>query len=300
MAVPLRRWALGCLLAQPCFGAALYDAAGQHPATLAADESLAAPRRRFSPTSPDDRQAPLALLGKGTGKGKGTGAPQASPAPEPRPAPAVAPTAGGKRTGKGKGSGGAPTGLRDVALDAAIQGAAAADPLAAESPVRLVVLACKRPTELRALFASLLAVGVAGGFLGHTVALDVSVDLPKDKSVYDEATLAVARSFEWPHGPLTVSLQPRHAGILGQWLSVTPRHSADWFVVLEDDLAVSPCFYRYLLHARQAYGTREDVAGVTLQASPHRPCPVFPLLPEGDANWEGGPCSGRAGTGGQV
>eukprot|EP00966_Prymnesium_polylepis_P047261 1094252-Prymnesium_polylepis.1 len=138
--------------------------------------------------------------------------------------------------------------------------------LANASPLRLVVLACKRPAGLGSLLGSLLAVGDAGGFMGHRVPLDILIDLPKGRAQHDAQTLALARSFGWTHGPLAVSPKQRHAGILGQWLSIVPRSAEDWFVVLEDDLAVSPCFYRYLLAARNMYGDRDDVAGVTLQA----------------------------------
>ena len=139
-------------------------------------------------------------------------------------------------------------------------------------PIRLVVLACNKPAALTSLLANLRAVGEAGGFVGHNVSLTLSLDVPRGATSAADAVAALAQNFSWAHGPKAVVRQPQHVGILGQWLSVAPASDDDWAVVLEDDLALSPCFYRHLLAQRRTYGGRRDVAGVTLQALDRHAC----------------------------
>jgi len=148
--------------------------------------------------------------------------------------------------------------LRPVSLSASSAGATL-------PPPRIVVLGCKRPVELGSLLGSLLAVGLAGGYSEHTVPLDVMIDMPRGENNHSQEVLTLVQGFRWPYGPFKVVRQSQHMGILGQWLDLKPKDANDWFVVLEDDLAVSPCFYKYLVAARDAYGNRTDVAGVTLQ-----------------------------------
>ena len=93
--------------------------------------------------------------------------------------------------------------------------------LLAASPIRLVVLACKRPAGLGSLLGSLLAVGEAVGFLGHQVPLDILVDVPKGESSHEPQTLALANAFNWTFGPLTVTPKPQHSG--ARQCHVSPR-----------------------------------------------------------------------------
>lgn len=134
-----------------------------------------------------------------------------------------------------------------------------------EAPIRLVVLACKRPIALRSLLASINATGAREGYDGRTVRLDIYVDLPRGSSVHHDGVVSLAREFGWAYGEKEVHLHGGHVGILGQWLTLRASSDDDWFVVLEDDLALSPCFYEYLTRARAAYGGRADVAGIALQ-----------------------------------
>jgi hypothetical protein len=138
------------------------------------------------------------------------------------------------------------------------------------APIRLVVLACKRPLALNALLINLNSVGVAGGYEGHSVPLLISIDTPRDKLNPPADVVALANDFVWNYGEKTIRLQQTHQGILGQWLMLRTPPSSPWMAVLEDDLALSPCFYSYLLRARKVFGQREDISGFTLQR--HGPC----------------------------
>lgn len=141
--------------------------------------------------------------------------------------------------------------------------------------IQLVVLACKRPLALNALLTNLHSVGESGGYEGHSVPLLISIDVPRGKLAPPADVVGLANGFGWAHGEKTVKVQAQHQGIIGQWLNLRTTASNPWMAVLEDDLALSPCFYSYLLRARQVFGHREDVAGFTLQK--HGPC-----LTEGD------------------
>lgn len=84
-----------------------------------------------------------------------------------------------------------------------------------------------------------------------------------DADVVDTSTL-----FSWPHGVKTVHVWDTHVGIWGQWIDSWRPSQADpseAAVILEDDLEVSPLYYRWLRGARQAYSNRKDVFGYTLQ-----------------------------------
>ena len=137
-------------------------------------------------------------------------------------------------------------------------------------PIRLVVLACKRPLALNALLINLNSVGEAGGYEGHSVPLLISIDTPRGKLAPPADVVALANDFDWAYGEKTIRLQQTHQGILGQWLMLRTPPASPWMAVLEDDLALSPCFYSYLLRARKVFGQREDISGFTLQK--HGPC----------------------------
>ena len=138
------------------------------------------------------------------------------------------------------------------------------------APIRLVVLACKRPLALNALLTNLNSVGVAGGYEGHSVPLLISIDTPRGQLNPPADVVELANDFVWNYGEKTIRLQETHQGILGQWLMLRTPPSSPWMAVLEDDLALSPCFYSYLLRARKVFGQREDISGFTLQK--HGPC----------------------------
>lgn len=158
--------------------------------------------------------------------------------------------------------------LSSRTLQSSSQGAVSFDNLG--SPIQLVVLACKRPLALRALLTNLDSVGESGGYEGHSVPLLISIDVPRTQLTPPVEVVALANEFEWKYGEKTVKIQEKHQGIIGQWLNLRATDANPWMAVLEDDLAVSPCFYSYLLRARQVFGDREDVSGFTLQK--HGPC----------------------------
>lgn len=137
--------------------------------------------------------------------------------------------------------------------------------LQGSSPIRLVVLACTRSDTVQSILENLGGIGDNDGFLGHDVPLSIYVDVPRSQANHTPSVVEAVTRFNWRHGQKDVHLHETHVGIVGQWLFLRAASPSDWFVVLEDDLAVSPCFYPWLLRARAAYGERSDIAAFTLQ-----------------------------------
>ena len=141
--------------------------------------------------------------------------------------------------------------------------------------IQLVVLACKRPLALNALLTNLHSVGESGGYEGHSVPLLISIDVPRGKLAPPADVVGLANGFGWAHGEKTVKVQAQHQGIIGQWLNLRTTASNPWMAVLEDDLALSPCFYSYLLRGTARHSLTRGFVGcgssflpVALHSSP--------------------------------
>jgi hypothetical protein len=149
---------------------------------------------------------------------------------------------------------------------------------AADGAIRIIVLAMDRPRSLLRLLESLERADYGNDKGG--VVLDILVDF--SGSVAHEQTMALARNFRFSHGPKYVrTRQGQNGGLARAWYDAwIPSSPSARCVILEDDLEVSPVFYRYLQSAWKAYHDRPDIAGITLQRqvlqwSPYpRPVPV--------------------------
>ena len=101
-----------------------------------------------------------------------------------------------------------------------------------------------------------------------SITLDIWIDRAKNNS-FDETTRRVATDFRWTVGPSSVHVQPRHAGVYGQWLDTWQpgRHgdNAEVALFVEDDVDVSPYAYRWLKKVRKFYAHRNDIAMFCLQ-----------------------------------
>lgn len=159
------------------------------------------------------------------------------------------------------------------------------------------MLTFNRPHSLRRLLVSLLA----ADYLGDRVHINVWVDRPDGQEPH-AATLAVAREFEtksaaWAAGALTVHVRCQNVGLAAQWhetwgLSLEAEGATlqetttERAVILEDDLEVSPYFWRWLKGCHAAYDARPDFAGCTLARAA--------LCAAGCADLQGGPKNGTA------
>ena len=104
--------------------------------------------------------------------------------------------------------------------------------------------------------------------------LDIWIDAdPSSSAAPNPAVAAVAQraSASWPFGTCTVHARAANVGLRAQWLqSWAGSTRLSWrtreiALFLEDDLQLSPWFWRWLKAAHAAYAKRPDVAGFSLQ-----------------------------------
>lgn len=119
----------------------------------------------------------------------------------------------------------------------------------------IIVLTKSRPLHLSRLLKTL-----ADSFYdGDTPELTIRIDGSH------RPTSKAATRMKWPHGAKHVTTTS--VGSLQQaWYSSwVPRHDQDYAVIFEDDITVSPLWYRFLVRAWSRYGNRTDLAGISLQ-----------------------------------
>ncbi|CAN8061725.1 unnamed protein product [Agarophyton chilense] len=143
---------------------------------------------------------------------------------------------------------------------------------------RIVVLTQSRPESLQRLLSSLRD----AKYDDYQADLDIWIDRVDTRELgawyfssafgsrytVQDSVVQVSSKFDWPHGNKRVHVWQRQVGIWGQWID-TWRPSAtedeEFAVLLEDDLQVSPLYFQWLVSARRAYDSRNDVFGYTLQ-----------------------------------
>ncbi|KAL3884479.1 hypothetical protein ACJMK2_024617 [Sinanodonta woodiana] len=127
---------------------------------------------------------------------------------------------------------------------------------------RIIVIVYNRATSLCRLLDSLNN----AHYFGDAVALHVWIDRSKNGTI-DSSTYGVASDFTFRHGQYYIHNQTRHVGIYGQWMGTWyPNHtSSEFAVILEDDLTVSPYFYKWLKLVHMKYDHHSYVNGYSLQ-----------------------------------
>ena len=75
----------------------------------------------------------------------------------------------------------------------------------------------------------------------------------------------VARNFLFSHGDKIIIKSEINHGVMGAWRQAWSWRDGELFVVIEDDVEMSPWWYRAICNLWTKYGHREDVAGVGLQ-----------------------------------
>lgn len=147
----------------------------------------------------------------------------------------------------------------------------------AELPV--VVVAYNRLDSLKRILASLLR----ARYPQEPVKLIVSIDRGDNREV-----LEYAQAFSWPFGQKQVLYREENLGLKRHILTcgdLTQSH--DGIILLEDDLVVSPDFYRYAQECFRFVRGKDSIAGVALYN--HRLSQltekVFEPLEDGFDNW---------------
>lgn len=99
--------------------------------------------------------------------------------------------------------------------------------------------------------------------------LDLDVWFDADPN---QASIDAVQSLYWPHGEFKVHVWPQPAGLARQWLDTwelsTPgglgNHTTELGLVLEDDLEVSPHYWRWLKAAHTRYATEPRIGTYSL------------------------------------
>ena len=145
--------------------------------------------------------------------------------------------------------------------------------------VLLIVLTHNREAALSYLLKSMLE----SEYPNNTeVDLLVRIDRQKDGTIH-AGTNETAHGFDWTHGEYEVVHTEKNENILGQWLNCAKRavHTHKWFLILEDDLVVSPFYFVWLLEARKAFLDHRSVSGISL----HRQYLIGKCIDGGDAQY---------------
>ena len=159
--------------------------------------------------------------------------------------------------------------------------AASGQKIAGVAATSIKVLAFKRPAALQRLLASLTSANYTTK--QSEISVDIWIDSPKgygngnsndqencDASESDindlhKHVVAVARAWTWPHGAVNVHVRDKWVGLRKQWLGCDQSANPAGSIILEDDVEVSPWFFQWWHRTLATYGSRPDVAGITLQ-----------------------------------
>lgn len=122
-----------------------------------------------------------------------------------------------------------------------------------------ITLPCyKRVLTLSELLDTLLA----ADFGGDIVDIVFSIDYSGEKNVHE-----MAENFHWPFGEKIIIDHPQNLGLRNNILScgdLTDLYDA--VIVLEDDLEVTPSFYRYAKQAAEFYADDDRIGGISIYA----------------------------------
>lgn len=138
-----------------------------------------------------------------------------------------------------------------------------------DTAARLIVITMDRAKSLTRLLESL----VAADYDEDVVDLNIWIDRPNDGRPINKDVVDISRNAVWKHGTKTIHKRTVNAGLYQQWIytwNITSE-TTEFAVILEDDLEVSPSFYKWLRVARAAYAQDPEVAAFTLQRSTLRP-----------------------------
>lgn len=105
----------------------------------------------------------------------------------------------------------------------------------------------------------------------------------------------LAEKFEWHAGEKEVAYKNEHLGLRKHILSCGDlSYQYGSVIILEDDLVVSPYFYKYSQEALKYYSGNSDIAGISLYNLPYAEAwklPFMPLLDDSDVYFKQVPSS---------
>lgn len=145
-----------------------------------------------------------------------------------------------------------------------------------QNSIAIVVVGYNRLREIKRLLGSLQD----AIYETCDVPLVISIDSSGYTELYD-----YVRSFDWKHGNKYVNIQEERLGLkehIFQCGDLTELFKG--VIILEDDLFVSPYFYRYAQEALDYYKDDEQIAGISLYSPTTNALAQLPFLPMQDGN----------------
>ena len=125
-------------------------------------------------------------------------------------------------------------------------------------PFLIIVLAMDRVEALTNLLTSLENTN----FLGQRVQLEIHFD----KSPSGTEASRVAEEFIFSHGPKKIFVSSVQKGLANSWYTAYEGGPDDRpFIILEDDIVLSPHWFLWCSQMLERYHTRPDLAGISLQ-----------------------------------
>lgn len=125
----------------------------------------------------------------------------------------------------------------------------------------IIVLTMNRVDSLKRLLTSI----ENAEYEDDKVRLVIKIDVAKDRESVDVAVQQLAKTFLFTHGPKRVEIAESPLGLRGAWLHAwTPPDFLRRAIILEDDLELSPVWYKYVKHAWAFYGTHMTIGGISL------------------------------------
>ena len=121
---------------------------------------------------------------------------------------------------------------------------------------QIIVIAYNRPRSLKRLLDSL----ARAYYPDNNVSLIISIDGNKNTDVKN-----VAELFEWKFGNKYILIQNPRLGLKKHICSASDIAAEKGsFIVIEDDISVSPYFYNFAIHAINYYQDDPVIAGISL------------------------------------
>lgn len=122
--------------------------------------------------------------------------------------------------------------------------------------IAIVIVAYNRPDSIKRLLNSLKS----ANYYNHKVSLIISID----KSEVSEV-VQIAEEFQWAFGEKIIIAHKENLGLRKHVIScgqLSKNYEA--IIVLEDDIYVSPNFFKYVVETVKKYDHEEKVAGISL------------------------------------
>ncbi len=149
----------------------------------------------------------------------------------------------------------------------------------APSVPAIVVVGYNRPHSLARLFASLLLADYPADI---KIPLVISLDRCHEQDIAD-AVKKIANNIQWPHGEKEIICHQHRLGLKEHILTcgdLTGKYGS--VIVLEDDLFLSPVYYRYASVALKFYREDGRVSGISLYSHRNNPYLQQPFEPLDD------------------